>query len=144
MLHIEVDFCLGIVFRKIETLGESLLLSLEQKSKPLRNKDFLTSASFYAFFKPKEASNLSLYSLYYAEVCNELARPIFTSLRLKAAQFLLNKFYSGSEPLATLRPISPTQDLNLWPPTLETNALPLDQLAVPRSINTLFTAIKIS
>ena len=35
----------------------------------------------------KSKSNLSLYSLYYAEACNELARPIFASLRLGNTAF---------------------------------------------------------
>ena len=51
----------------------------------------------------KIKSSLSLYSLYYAEACNEFAEPI--SLRRhcgQATQLLSNKCCSGDEPLATL------------------------------------------
>ena len=47
----------------------------------------------------------------------------------QATQLLSKKCRSGGEPLATLCPIWPAQDLNLRPPSPETNALPLDQLA---------------
>ena len=53
----------------------------------------------------KSKSNLSLYSLYYAETCNKLAGLIFASLRLWAAQLLSKKCRSGGEPLVTLHPI---------------------------------------
>ena len=46
-----------------------------------------------------------------------------------ATQLLSEKYRSGGEPLAKLCPIWLPQDLNLRPPALETNALPLDQLA---------------
>ena len=46
--------------------------------------------------------NLSLYSLYYAEACNELVGPISMSLRLLAAQLLSKQCRSGGELLATL------------------------------------------
>ena len=45
-----------------------------------------------------------------------------------AAQLLSKKCRSGGEPLATLCSIWPAQDMNLRPPTLKMNALPLDQL----------------
>ena len=47
-------------------------------------------------------TNLSLYTLYYAEACNEFAGPISASLRLRATKLLLEKCRSGGEPLATL------------------------------------------
>ena len=50
----------------------------------------------------KSNSNLLLYSLYYAEACNEFAGPISASLRLWATQLLSKKCCSGGEPLATL------------------------------------------
>ena len=51
-------------------------------------------------------SSLSLYSLYYAEACNELAEPISESLRLWATRQLHSKKRcSGGEPLKTLCPI---------------------------------------
>ena len=46
----------------------------------------------------------------------------------RATQLLWKKCRSGGEPLATLCPIRPAQDLNLRPPDPEMNALPLDQL----------------
>ena len=59
---------------------------------------------------------------------NEFAEPIFASLRTQTTQFLLKKCHSGGEPLATLCPTLPAQDLNLGPPAPQTNVLPLDQL----------------
>ena len=47
----------------------------------------------------------------------------------RATQLLSKKCCSGVEPLATLCPIWPARDLNLWLPAPESNALPLDQLA---------------
>ena len=47
-------------------------------------------------------SNPSLYLLYYAKACNDLAEPISVSLRLRVTQLPLKKFRSSSEPLATL------------------------------------------
>ena len=46
-----------------------------------------------AFFK----SILWLYSLYYAEACNEFTGPIFTSLRMRTTQFLSKKRRSDGE-----------------------------------------------
>ena len=73
-------------------------------------------------------SNLSLSSLYSAEAWNELEGPISASLHL--GQHRSKKCRSGGKLLATLRPIWPVRDLNLKLPASETNALPLDQLAV--------------
>ena len=52
----------------------------------------------------------------------------------RATQLLLKKCRSGGEPLATLCPIWPAQDLNLRSPAPETNTLPLDHLAGNNSI----------
>ena len=46
--------------------------------------------------------NLSLYSLYHTDACNEFAGPISASLRLRATQLLLKKCRNGGEPLASL------------------------------------------
>ena len=73
-------------------------------------------------------SNLSLYSLYYAEACYELAEPIFLSLHLWATQLLSKKCRSGGEPLTAVCSIWPAKNVNLRPPATETNALPLNQL----------------
>ena len=64
----------------------------------------------------------------YAEACNELVEPISASLH-PGNTALFEEMSRGGEPLTTLCPIWPTQDLNLKPPAPETNALPLDQLA---------------
>ena len=66
------------------------------------------------------------YSLDYAKACNEFMGPISASLRMRATQLHSKKYCSGGEPLATLSPIWPAQELNLRPPARETNALPLD------------------
>ena len=44
-------------------------------------------------------SNISLYSLYYAEACHEFAGPIFMSLRLQVTQLFSKKCRSFGEPL---------------------------------------------
>ena len=46
----------------------------------------------------------------------------------RTIQLFLKKCYSDGEPLATVRPIWQARDLNLRPPTSETNAVLLDQL----------------
>ena len=48
----------------------------------------------------------------------------------RATQLLSKKCLNGGEPLATLCPIWPARRLNLRLPAPETNALPLDQLAL--------------
>ena len=53
---------------------------------------------------------------------------------LRATQLLSKKCRSGNEPLATLHPIRPAQDLNLKLAALETNVLPHDQLAGSKNI----------
>ena len=73
-------------------------------------------------------SNLSLYSLFYAEACNEFAEPFSASMR-PGNTAPSKECRSGGEPLATQCPTGPAQDLNLKPPAPETNALSLDQLA---------------
>ena len=73
-------------------------------------------------------SKLSFYSLYYAEAYNKFAGPISASLRLQATQLLPKKCRSGGEPLATVCPIWPIQDLNIRPPAPDTNALSHDLL----------------
>ena len=50
-------------------------------------------------------SNLTLYSQYYAEACNEFAGPISAPLRLWATQLLSKKCRSGGEPLATAKEV---------------------------------------
>ena len=62
----------------------------------------------------------------YAEACNELVGS-FPCHCTRAKQLLAKKCNSGGEPLATLCPIWPAQDLNLMSPARETNALPLGQ-----------------
>ena len=66
----------------------------------------------------------------------------------RATQLLSEKCRSGGEPLATLCPIWPARDLNLIPPALETNALPLDQLAGIKKTKTfrfqLYTILNLS
>ena len=52
-------------------------------------------------------SNLLLYSLYYAEACNELAGSISAQLRLPETQLFSKKCRSGRKPLATLSSIRP-------------------------------------
>ena len=47
-------------------------------------------------------SNLLLYSLYFAEACNEFMGPISVSLRLRATPLLSKKCCSGGGPLTTL------------------------------------------
>ena len=84
------------------------------------------------FGREKIKSNLSLYSLYYTEAYNEFARFISASLHLWATHLLWKKCRSRGEPLTTECSISLAQDLNLGPPTPETNALLLDQLASKR------------
>ena len=64
-------------------------------------------------------SNILLCSLCYTEACNQLAGPIFESLRPK---LLLKKCRSSGERLATFCPIWPVQYLNLKPPALETKS----------------------
>ena len=49
---------------------------------PGKNYCFITSSFMFLISN----SNLSLYSLYYAEACNEFGRPISASLRLWATQ----------------------------------------------------------
>ena len=67
------------------------------------------------------------YSLYYAEACNEFARPISTSLRLWATQLFSKKWCSGGELLATLSVLTSPR---LKPQTSHSkNTLPLIQLA---------------
>ena len=74
-------------------------------------------------------SNLSLYPLYYAEACNELAG-IISRHCASATQLILKKYTcSGGEPLTSLCPIWPVRNLNLRPPAPKTNALSLDQQA---------------
>ena len=46
--------------------------------------------------------NLSLYSLYYAETCNESAGPISVSLHLQATQLLLNECRSAGNTVSDL------------------------------------------
>ena len=64
----------------------------------------------------------------YAEACNEFAGPYSASLRPRVTQ-LSKKCRNADEPLATLRPIWPDWDFNHRPPTLETNAFPLNRPA---------------
>ena len=71
----------------------------------------------------KSKSNRSWYSLYYAEACNEFARPISASLRLSnAAPF--EEISHRRRAVATLYLIWLARDLNLRPPALETGPTP--------------------
>ena len=56
-----------------------------------------------------------------AKADNEFARPISASLRLWTTELLLKKCRCNDEPLVTLCPIQPAQDLNLRLPPSETN-----------------------
>ena len=79
-------------------------------------------------FTRESKSNPPLYSLYYTEPCNELARPISASLCPgNTASFEETCNVDGS--LATQCPIRPARDLNLRSLAPKTNALPLNQLA---------------
>ena len=76
--------------------------------------------------------NLSLYSLYYAERCNEFAGPVSASLRLRAtAQLFLKKCRCGDEWRAFANAVSDlvVPKFELRPTALEKNALPLDEWA---------------
>ena len=75
-------------------------------------------------------SNLSLYSLYYAEACNQFAGLISAALRPRSIELLSKKCCSGGEPLATLCPIRPARDLNLRSSAPEMNAFLSLQLYV--------------
>ena len=66
--------------------------------------NFIGTGTVALFFNT-ESSNLSLYLLYYAKACNELARPISASLHLRTTQLYLKKCHSCGEPFATLRAI---------------------------------------
>ena len=81
-----------------------------------------------------ETFNNQIKSNFYYTRCNTPKR--VTSWRgpssrhcTRAAQLLLKKCRRGREPLATLCPTWPAQDLNLRSPASKTKALPLDQLA---------------
>ena len=80
-------------------------------------------------------SNLLLYPLYYTEELTSLRGP-FLRHSARAKQLLLKKCSNSGEPLATLRPIRPAQNLNFRPPAPQTSALPLDQQAGLITINT--------
>ena len=72
-------------------------------------------------------SDLSLYSLFYAEACNKLVGPISASLRARATQLRSKKCRSDGEPWATQWSIWSARNINLKPPVQETNVLSLDQ-----------------
>ena len=72
-------------------------------------------------------SNLSLYSLYYAEACSELAGSISASLRPgNTAPFkeMLQRWRAVGNTVSDMT----GRVLNLRPPAPKTNALPLDQV----------------
>ena len=73
-------------------------------------------------------SNLSVYSLYYAEVCTEFAGPISASLRPGNTAPLVEMSQRWRAVDKTVSD-STGRDLNLRLPASETNALPLDLLA---------------
>ena len=81
----------------------------------------MTILTFSFFEVVKLKSNVSLYSLDYAEACNELAGPISASLRPSNTA-------SFEEMSRRWRAVT-ARDLIFKPPAPETNALPLDQLA---------------
>ena len=68
-------------------------------------KLFFNAVNYFSRYQIKKKilnkSNLSLYSLYYAETCKELARLIFASLR-PGNTARSKKCPNGGEPLATL------------------------------------------
>ena len=89
---------------------------------------FLQSRCKFQFKEPDEifnSLNLLLYSLSYAEACNEFVLPISLSLRLRAPQILLKECCSGGDTV-----------FNLTGPRFElkANALPLNQLACSFSV----------
>ena len=98
-----------------------------RKSATSRSSKPVTPSKKWAVHSIK--SSLLLYSLYYAETCDEWAGPISALLRLRATQLFLKICRSGGEPLVILCPIWPTHHLNLGPPAPETNAWPLDQFS---------------
>ena len=71
----------------------------------------------------KPNQNLSLYSQFYANACNELAGLISASLRSSNKAW----FCGDVELLETLYPILLAQNPNLKPLAPETNAISLDQ-----------------
>ena len=78
-------------------------------------------------------SCLSIQVFYYTRC---IAPKLETSLRgpsprqcAQIIQLFSKKCRSGGQPSETLCPIRPAQNLNLRPPALKKNALPLDQLA---------------
>ena len=76
------------------------------------------------FLIPGIKSNLSLYSLYYAEKCNKFCWAPSPHHCARATQLLSKKCRSGGEPSVTLCPIWSARDLNLRPSAPEMNALP--------------------
>ena len=84
----------------------------------------LVGALLAGIFWIVSTSNLLLYSLYYAETCNEFVRPICS----RTTQLLLKKCRSGGEPLATQCSIWPARDLNLRLPAPEVNLILLEQV----------------
>ena len=83
------------------------------------------SHAFYYCLRVK--SNPSLYSLFYAQTCNELPGPHSVSWCLQATQLLSKKIQQRWRALATL--VFDLTGLNLKPPAPEENALQLNQLA---------------
>ena len=89
----------------------------------MMNTEFVVTAYIGVDFLFK--SNLSLYLMYHAEACNELAGAHSRVIAPGQRSF----FRRNVAELAILCPIWPARDLNLRSPAPETNALPLDQLA---------------
>jgi len=71
--------------------------------------------------------NLSLYSPYYAEACNEFV--VSTSVSYWPRQHsYLRRCWSGGEPFATLCKIWPVRDLNSRPPAYKVRAITVSSL----------------
>ena len=96
-----------------------------QKRSHLKRGSFLLFTFFLKLFKSKSIKFFLLYSLYYAESCNEFAGPISASLRPGNTAPFEEISQQWRIALAKLCPIWPARDMNLRPPAPETNALPL-------------------
>ena len=79
-----------------------LLLGLNNQEKETQNGSGMLYITTLREYVPayQSKSDLLLYSLYYAEKCNELTGSISSSLHLQATQLLPKKYLSGGELLA--------------------------------------------
>ena len=67
--------------------------------------DFVHAYAFYQWASNQIKSNLSLYSLYYANACSKFAWGPSPRRCARAIQLLLKKCCSGGKALATLCPL---------------------------------------